>query len=321
MRTSIILALVFIVALGGGLSFLVMEDSSNQESFADTDDDGIVDVNDTFIFDPQCSEDTDSDGVCDALEAEFDGGSDQALNAKVSTSKDTYGYNEEFDIEMDLENNANIAAENLDYRIATTQQISDPRPQSRIQQSLDSGETASALWTSEYGGETDPNYSYSGTIEVQAAADYTTESFTSLKFLTREQMRNQAAATGFDIETANRGGPVVARIRHSDPKLVQLSENTIQFDLIWTLTDLAEGQVAEIGEESAVVEATVNFPNAPSGSPKTECTRDVELSVGRGTFTCNFELNGSVTGERLRINSELSYPYRSEDDEIINFEE
>jgi hypothetical protein len=315
MRLAIIaVSLVLALGIAGAAVFTLNNNTDDSSQVVDTDSDGVANVNDTYIFDPDCSEDTDNDGICDAEEGSFNSGSDEALQASLSTEKDEYSTNEDFEVELQIDNLAKTSAENLDYTVQEIIHIRNMRAESEARRRLPAGESTSAVFATGFKGEARENMQYNGRVQAQATTDYTTTATSSIELVSFDQ---RAEVTREQLTAANNGGPVVMQINTRSPKIVRVEDNSTTFEIAGGLRNLGEGEITGFNDSSDV-DFNLEFPNVPD-SEKTECQKEIDLSFGSNAFICSFELSEDALGTRLTMDAELNYRYLSRDELSVRF--
>lgn len=326
MRNAVIAALALILFSGtvAGIFFIsnqnLDEHDSNQKAI-DTDSDGIYDENDTFRFDPECSEDQNDNGICDAREEDYNGASEEALRVSLETSANSYGVNDEFDVDMNIENPAQIPAENLDYTIVGTTNIGNIRTVSEASNRLPSEDSSTAVFETRFAdpSSADENLVYQGMIEAKATAEYETKSIASVKLLTSEQLREKDISKE-SVITMNSGGPLILELQPRSPIIAQGTEETgpLRFEIFASISNLGRGEIAETSRKTPV-KIDMRFPNLQE-SPKNACEKQIELQFDQSNFKCSFELERNTTGTLLTLKSEMNYDYRSTDQKTLTFE-
>ena len=309
MKISIVVSSLILVSAIAGAGFYSLNSTDDQNnSFPDTDSDGITNTNDTYVFNPQCASDSDEDGICDAEEDTFTQGSDKALQISLSTPKDQYSRYEDVSFNLTAENLAKVEAKNIDYQVRSRMNLEDPRYDSRPRRDLSPGQSTDAVLSTSTDIGTDEGsereMAYNGFLEAEAIADYHTSATSSLKLVSFE---NATGTARKQLQTANNGGPVIMKLSTSSPKTVRVTDDSLQFDVTGNIKNLGTGEIVGPNQESTV-ELTLGFPNAPN-STKTTCEKEVGLKVGTNVFMCSFDLDEKVLDTHLTLKGELNYRY------------
>lgn len=320
MKTSVVVSSLILVSAITGVGVYSLNSTDNQNnSFPDTDGDGVPNINDTYIFNPQCASDSDKDGICDAEEGSFNQGSDEALQISLSTSKDQYSRHEDFTVNLTAENLAKVETKNIDYRIRTGMNLKDPRYDSQPRRDLSPGQSTDAVLStgtdigSDEGSEREMEYS--GIFEAEAITDYRTSATSSLKLVSFE---NATDTSRKQFQTANDGGPVIMKLSTSSPKPVRITANSVQFDVSGNVRNLGAGEIVGPNQGSAV-ELSLGFPNIPN-STKTTCEKEVSLEVGENVFMCSFDLDERALNTHLTLKGDLKYRYSTSAEKTVQIQ-
>lgn len=325
MRTAImaVSALVLVSGLGGGYFFLTdqnpLTDSTSEP--IDTDGDGVYDKNDTFPFDPECSEDQNDNSLCDSREEEYDGASEEALTVSLETGSDTYEVHDDIEVTMNIENPAKTTAEDISHILSSVQPLGDTRSISEASNRLPAEDSSAAVFSTgfEDPSSAEENMVYQGRLIGEASAAYTTESLNSIEVLTVEQLRKDDQDREPErIPTMNRGGPLQLEINSRSPLIAEEENDSVRFNVSAGVSNLGEGEISLISTRTPV-EMEMSLPNLES-APKNTCEKKFEMEFDQKSVQCTFEIEENRTGEPLTLTSEMEYDYKTTAEKSITFE-